>query len=357
MLTVATPDEHHEASEVDTRRGQLLAGLSPAADSNKVAQTLTAWVRVGLDQLPQPADGATLQRWRALSEVASHDLSLAKLFESHVDALAILKELGDTDVVPTGSTWGVWAAEPPDARVIISARKPERVTLTGKKSWCSGAAHLSHALLTVWAADGSGPFLAKVSLKQDGVSVSLDGWNAVGMAATGSVDVHFCAASATLVGNAGAYLDRPGFWHGGAGIAACWYGGALRLAQCLRDVVSSPAARAGGNDVRHAALGKVDLALHQTAAMLRAAAMWIDAHPRDDASVLALRVRMGAEECAVQVLHQTGRALGAASFCKDAGYARMAADLPVFIRQSGGERDAIAVGERAASGGVRGWEL
>ena len=317
---------------------------------------LTALIDAGLDQLAQPAAGATLERWRVLSEMACHDLSLAKLFESHTDALAILKELGDPDAAPAGSAWGVWAAEPPDARVIFSANHPEQVTLTGKKAWCSGAAHLSHALMTVWAADGRGPYLAKVCLRQRDVCVSRQGWSAVGMAATGSVDVHFSQASATLLGDAGAYLNRPGFWHGGAGIAACWYGGALRLAQALRHVVRVPP-RVGGNELRHAALGKVDLALQQTAALLRAAAAWIDAHPDTEASGWALRVRMSAEECAMQVLHQVGRSLGAVPFCKDAGFARMAADLPVFIRQSGGERDACALGERVAIGSDTGWAL
>lgn len=344
------------AGEADVRRRQFLAELGLPADSRSAAQMLTALIDAGLDTLPAPAGGATLQRWRALSAVASHDLSLAKLFESHADALAILQELGDPEGVPPGSAWGVWAAEPPDARVIIAAADGDGVTLAGRKSWCSGAAHLSHALITVWDTDGSGPFLAKVNLKQEAVRVSSQGWNAVGMAATGSVDVHFTDAAATRVGNAGAYLRRPGFWQGGAGIAACWYGGAVRLAESLRDEARRRAG-GGGNDFRNAALGKVDLALQSTAALLRAAAAAIDDHPRDDASVLALRVRMAAEECAVQVLHQTGRALGAASFCKDAAFARMAADLPVFIRQSGGERDAMAVGEHAAASGARGWEL
>lgn len=223
--------------------------------------------------------------------VAGCDLSLAKLFESHADALAILKELGDLDGAPPGGSWAAWAAEPPDARVIVSATDGHRVTLKGKKAWCSGAVHLSHALMTVWEADGSGPFLAKAGFRQAGVCVSLQGWNAVGMAATGSVDVHFSGATATLVGETGAYLCRPGFWHGGAGSAACWYGGAVRLAQALQDVARVQA-RSGSNDLHHAALCKVDLAMQQTAALLRDAAGWIDAHPRDDASVWALQVRI-----------------------------------------------------------------
>ncbi len=34
-----------------------------------------------------------------------------------------------------------------------------------------------------------------------------------------------------------AYLDRPGFWHGAAGVAACWYSATVRLAEYLRQAV------------------------------------------------------------------------------------------------------------------------
>ena len=109
---------------------------------------------------------------------------------------------------------------------------------------------------------------------------------------------------------------------------------------------------------RLSALGKVDMAMQRTAALLRAAAVWIDAHPRDDASDVALRVRLAAEDTARQVLDEVGCALGAAAFCRDACFARMAADLPVFVRQSHAERDFAALGERiAGSSGDAGWSL
>ena len=61
------------------------------------------------------------------------------------------------------------------------------------------------------------------------------GWQAVGMGATGSVEVLFDDAQATAIGNPGDYLQRPGFWQGGIGIAACWYGAACSIAERLRE--------------------------------------------------------------------------------------------------------------------------
>jgi hypothetical protein len=347
---------------------QALAAL----DANGcAAHWLKALVSQGLAALPLPGHGCTLQRWQALSQVAAYDLSLAKLFEGHTDALAILAELDTKDDLP-GSiasatprlraeaadkvTWGIWAAESPVGKVLIEAGEGSHITLHGTKSWCSGAAHVERGLLTAWFTDGAGPQLVQVDMHQEGIDISPGAWRAVGMNGSASYDVAFRGARAQLVGGVGDYLSRPGFWHGGAGVAACWYGGALALAAALRCAVEqSPASARIG--FRFAALGKVDLALQSTAAVLREAAAWIDQHPRADASKVALRARLAAEDCAKRVLDETGRALGATAFCRNAHFARAAADLPVFVRQSHGERDFAALGERALCEQSTPWSL
>jgi hypothetical protein len=174
------------------------------------------------------------------------------------------------------------------------------------------------------------------------------------MAGSASLDVRFDRAEARCIGAPGAYLARPGFWQGGAGVAACWYGGALGIAGALRAAVASAAT---ASPFRLAALGRVEVSLTVTAAALREAAHWIDAHPGDDAAGVALRVRLAAERCATEVLDEVGRSLGAAPFCRDAAFARAAADLPVFIRQSHAERDLAALGERIAASEAGGWAL
>ena len=312
-----------------------------------------------LADLPQPGSGDTLARWRALADVAGHDLSLVKLFEGHTDALAIQRELCPGRLIAPGTTWGVWAAEPPDARLAVTWDAKKIAALHGRKSWCSGASTLSHALVTAWNAEKGGPWLVAVKLDQPGVQVTDRGWQAVGMAGSGSVDVEFDGAAGQAVGSAGSYLARPGFWHGGAGIAACWYGGALALARTLDQALASQGDRAESpaHTMRTIALGRVDVALQQTAALLRQAALWIDAHPQADAQAVALRVRLSAEHCAVKVLQEVGQALGAGPFCRDARFARLAADLPVFLRQSGADRDFRALGAQAATTGDGVWNL
>ena len=209
----------------------FLQGNRSYADTQALGVALKKLQEEGLDQLPLPGSGQTLERFSRLAQVAGHDLRLCKLFEGHTDALAIIAEL-DSPLPPVGSVWGMWAAEPPTAKVRVR-RDGQRLIVDGRKAWCSGAAVVSHGLLTAWDEDDSQQLVA-VEMDQPGVTVTHEGWKAVGMAATGSVEIIFDEARGIAVGEPGDYLSRPGFWHGGVGIAACWYGGAQRLAEVLR---------------------------------------------------------------------------------------------------------------------------
>jgi len=323
--------------------------------THREALSLEHLVDAGVDRLPLPGSGGTLERWRILSEVAAQDLSLVKLFEGHTDALAIRRELGAADAAP-GTRWGTWCAEPPDARVTMQALPPDGsgqapIRLHGTKAWCSGARSVTHAVVSCWNTAGE-PCLAEVALGQPAVIVTDDGWHAVGMADSASVDVRFDGAGARQIGRAGDYVRRPGFWQGGAGIAACWFGGALGIARQARGFCGTkPDAH------RLAHLGAIDAALSAAAAVLRESAAWIDAHPRDEARQLALRVRLVVEEAAHALIAHACRATGAAPLCRDARFARAVADLPVFMRQSHAERDLAALGETVLDAETTPWKL
>jgi hypothetical protein len=338
--------------DLDMLRQALVA---TSGERLAASETLDRLVGLGLDRLPMPGGGQTLQRWQALAIVSEHDLSLAKLYEGHTDALAIWHEC--TGRAPdVAGTWGVWAAEAPPDRVRIGAASNDgSVELTGVKRWCSGAASARHALLTAWVAESTRPQLVHLDLRQPAVGVDDRAWKALGMAGSPGLDVRMEGAQARLVGEPGAYLDRPGFWHGGAGIAACWFGGALAIANALRRAATT--STTPPDPLRLAALGRVDLQLRATAALLREAAAEIDAHPQADARATSLRARLAAEACAARTLEEVGRALGAAPFCRDDTFARMAVDLPVFIRQSHGDRDLAALGSTLTEPDCQSWAL
>lgn len=286
--------------------------------------------------LPLPGSGRTWQRWAALAEISARDLSLGRLAEGHCDALAIVAELAGP---PPEGLWGVWAAESPSAGV-RATRTDAGWALSGRKGWCSGALLLDHALITAQADDGRRLF----AISTRALLPIPDSWQAVGMRDSGSISVELCDVPATAVGGPGDYLSRPGFWHGGAGVASCWYGGALGLARTLLTQVRD------GRDDPHtlAHLGAVDAQLSSMRSTLLLAAHDIDRHPAEVNALRAQRVRAVVEAGCTEILNRVGRAVGAGPFCLDAEHAQRAADLPVYLRQWHAERDLAGLGALAA---------
>jgi hypothetical protein len=320
----------------NSRQFDSLDGIAPA---------MRELIAACATELPLPAAGQTLQRWKALAAVGALNLSLAKIYEGHTDALAILSELEGTK---WEGLWAVWAAEAPYARLIYEPA--DGGTVSGRKLYCSGARIVDFALVSAWTEDEE-PILVQLNLRSPGITIETAGWEAVGMASCESVPVTFDKAKALPVGSIGAYISRAGFWQGGAGIAAVWYGAAEAIANVL---LNSP--RVAKDPYAAVHLGKIDLALRAAKALLVETAGWIDDHPMEDASGMALRVRLLMEDAANEIILRTGKALGPGPLCTNATHARRCADLPVFIRQSHAEHDLAALG-RGLNSESSGWKL
>ncbi|MFJ7999714.1 acyl-CoA dehydrogenase [Streptomyces sp. NPDC096310] len=296
-------------------------------------------------EFPLPGSGRTAARFAALRSVAEEDLCSARLVEGHVDALAILAELDGPPPAP-GRRWGVWAAEPPGT-TLKAARSGEGWLLSGLKPYCSGAHSCTDALVTARAPDGRRLFAVTVDPRH---CVPVEGsWRAVGMAGSDTPAVRFDEVPALAVGEVDSYVRRPGFQHGGVGVAACWYGGALAVARTLRRA-------AGRRPDPHsdAHFGAVDMQLHAAGVLLEQAATEIDGDPSDDrgqARVRGLRVRAFVESVCAEVLTRVGRATGAGPLCHDLRHARNVADLAVYVRQHHGERDLAELGALLARPG------
>jgi alkylation response protein AidB-like acyl-CoA dehydrogenase len=297
--------------------------------------------------LPLPASGRTRERWTAFAELAERDLVAVRLAEGDADARAILAELGATPRARQ-AFWGVWAARPPGRRV-AATRVDDGWRLTGTMPYCSGATTVTDALVVADADDGTRLFA--VDVRQGGSVRPQPGtWCAVGMAATDSLDVTFDEAVGEPVGGPGKYVDRPGFWYGGMGVAACWYGGAVGVARTL-------AAAAADRDLGQSALahlGRIDVLLSAGATLLDEAAAAVDADPADHRGTAALRagrLRAFVAELADEVVDRVGRALGAGPLCHDPRHAQQVADLTVYVRQHHAERDLAGLGTDLAKNG------
>ncbi|ROS30792.1 acyl-CoA dehydrogenase [Cellulomonas sp. PhB150] len=304
----------------------------------------------------RPGRGQTARLWELLASLAVRDLAVARAVEPHLDALAVLDQARAT--VPRTGMWGVYAAEGPGAP--LAAHETEAGwTLDGIKPWCSLAGVLDSALVTALADDGRRVLLA-VDLHAPEVSPVDQPWAARGLVEIPSTPVRFDEARATFVAGADWYLERPGFWWGAIGVAACWFGGAVGVARR----VHAEAARRPDDRLLTMHLGAVDERLAAARVCLVDAAARVDAsgavtrngtEPEDgDARaagrVLAKRVRATVARTCEDTLRIAGHALGPGPLTQEPAHAKRVADLEVYVRQQHAERDDASLGAVLARG-------
>lgn len=283
-------------------------------------------LRSGALELPLPGRGRTAARWAVLAGWGRADLVLARLAEGHTDACAILAEAGAEPVPDT--LYGVWAA-----RSGGTGAELRDGHVHGTVRFCSGAHLLDRALVV------TDETMVDVDLRDPRVRPVEGTWRPPGMAASDSVDVEFHGVpAATTVGPPGFYTERPGFWWGGAGVAAAWLGGAAGV---LDDVRGSAV-----DDHQLAHLGALHTAVAGTDALLARTADAIDADPAADHTTAVWTVRAAAEHTARTVLDLAPRLAGATALSRHERLGSRLADLGVYVRQHHGERDLAALGAR-----------
>ncbi len=356
------PHPHHAAAP--GRVEEAVAALraeSPGLPGpvQAVTQALDVARSLG-EELPAPGAGRTAQLWQRLSELARQDLSLARIVEPHLDALAILRQAGLGELAGLPAAWGVWAAEAP-GHELVARHGAGGWELTGTKAWCSLAAHLDRAVVTASTPGGRRRAFA-VDLAHPGVvPASTEDWRPAGLRDVPTGDVRCTAVPAVPVGDDGWYLERPGFAWGGIGVAACWYGGATGVA----DLLWEDAVRRRGpggrplDQLGHAALGVVDTLLHPARTALRAAAEQVDAGRAggDRGAVLALRTRRVVARAAEAVIGEVSAATGPGPLTGAPEHVRRVSALQVYVRQEHAQRDAAALGRALLDGaaGDRPW--
>ncbi len=295
--------------------------------------------------LPLPGAGQTDERFRRLARVAESDVTAARVLEPHVDAAAILAEAGEP-APERGTTWGVFAAEAPDA-VVQAIPTADGWLLRGRKAWCSLAGELTNALVTATTLTGERRMFA-VDLTAAQVTAEPAHWVARGLAEVVSGPVRFDGAVATPVGGDGWYLDRPGFRWGAVGVAACWWGGCLPIAEALAARVS----RRPEDELGAARAGELHRALDASRLALRDAAARIDGGAVDDAALLAHGVRGTVADAVVLALAAARDVLGPAALAFDESLARRCADLELYVAQYHRGRDDASLARHLPEGGL-----
>ena len=291
------------------------------------------------EPLPLPGHGQTALRHAKLWAAGVEDLSFARIAEAHWDAVAILAECGR--MPKPEALYGVWASELPGQALRLEAIG-DALTISGTKMFCSGAGLVDFALVTVGVPE---KLLIEVDLHdaQTSVGYNTSAWATPAFRETHTGSVTFASHLITpdaFLGKAGWYVDRPGFWHGACGPAACWAGGAEALVQYAK---ANP--RKDAHTLAH--LGAMHSCTWNMRTCLDAAGREIDTQPMNytEAHVRALTVRHIVEQQCTDVLRRFARAYGPLPLSMNADLSQRYHELDLYLRQSHAERDLETLGE------------
>jgi alkylation response protein AidB-like acyl-CoA dehydrogenase len=304
-----------------------------------LGQELEARLRAHISNpMPLPGSGETALRHRRLMAIGREDLSLARLAEAHWDAVAILAEAGRS--ARSDAIYGVWASEKPGQGLSVEAAGSEFL-INGTKMFCSGARIVDRALVTVSHPDS---FLVEIDLRANLDAVSFDDsdWKTLAFSETRTASCMFKNArvsQADFIGQPNWYCQRPGFWHGACGPAACWAGGAAGLFDyAMRQSRHDP------HTLAH--LGAMHASVWALTSYLDLAGQEIDAtvHEYELAHIRALTVRHLVEQASTEVLRRLPRAYGPHPLAMNASVSRRYQELDLYLRQSHAERDLESLG-------------
>jgi alkylation response protein AidB-like acyl-CoA dehydrogenase len=265
-----------------------------------------------------------------LTALGRGSIATGRLFEAHVNALKLVSTYGTEAQlervaadVHAGHAFGLWVTEVPPGLTLRHG------VLHGGKSICSGAGHVTRALVTAQAGDED-PVMALVSPRGGTVPSA---WHLAGVrgAATGAMD--FSGLEAEIVGKPGDYLRQPEFSAGAWRTSAVTLGAMQALSACVREtLVERGRAKNPHQQVR---VGKIRMA-EQTARL------WMEQvapiaeggdHAAGDVSALVNLARMAVEAAALDIIAQAQRALGLPAFIAGSEAERLMRDLATYLRQ------------------------
>lgn len=290
------------------------------------------------NEMPLPGKGQTDLRHLRLMELGRRNLSMARLAEAHLDAVAILAEAGRSP--KEDALYGVWASEIPGEALNLSA-SAEGFLVNGRKMFCSGAALIDRALVTVTQPEHR---LVDIDLRAGANTITLDesGWKTQAFRETKTAAVTFrntAILEKEIIGPVGWYLDRSSFWHGGCGPAACWAGGAEGLVE-----YASTQSRRDPHTLAH--LAAMRASVWGMRSFLEKAGREIDIDPdnRLHAQIRALTARHLIEQACTDVLRRFARAYGPYPLAMNEESAQRYQELDLYLRQSHAERDLESLG-------------
>ena len=286
-----------------------------------------------------------------LRAIGRGNLNVGRIFEAHVNAVRLIMEFGSPAQqhqaargVQEGHIFGLWVTDPPGAALTLN-----KGVLQGSKGPCSGAGHVTQALVTVELAGR-----ARMAL------IRLDGSEQVtpmrgilhGMRCCANGIVRFDGMElpdAALIGQAGDYLREPSLSTGAWRTSAVTLGGLDALVGAARDQLNRR--NRTGDPQQQDRFGRILIA-QETAALWTAEAARRGedaAAPTSDRVAYVNLARIAVEAAVLDAMQHVQRSIGLSAFIRPNPIERLLRDLATYLRQPAPD----AVLAEAAQHGLR----
>ncbi|WP_454797999.1 acyl-CoA dehydrogenase family protein [Novosphingobium lindaniclasticum] len=344
-VSAASPVER--AAGIASRLADLGAGYDAAPAFP--AESIRCLVSAGLhcDFAPPASGGMTFSNavdrqfalMNVLRIVGRADLSLGRLYEGHVNALALFGWYGSARQharlrrdLEHGAFYGVWATEPQPG-VSIAFRDGGSYALKGSKCFASGAGGLANAIVTAQA-PGSALRQLVIVPANDPARADVSQWRVRGMRATisGLYDLAgVVVGEPDLLGSAGDYEREPHFTTGAWRFTAVQLGGMEAL---LAETRLAMTETARGDPLQRGRFA-------DAVAAVRTAYLWVRecalraAREDEDGPAFVRMTRGVVERAAFDMMELAARIVGTRSAMEGQRIDKITRDLSLYLRQAG----------------------
>ncbi|HEV7483937.1 MAG TPA: acyl-CoA dehydrogenase family protein [Solirubrobacterales bacterium] len=335
-----------DGSTLDARLDQALAAIAAGAEELDREPRFPAEAFRGLGEAgaleatigAARADESVLSEWRLLRRVAAADASVGRILDGHLNAVERLEVSADPRLRESelarleggGRLLGVWGADPGPGEGSPARLREDGAggfTLSGAKTFCSGAGGVDAALVMVGAEGGGPPRLALVDCA--GIEIDRGWYRAAGLRASESHRVVFHDAPVIgIIGDPGELGREPWFSRDATRTAASWIG----MLDAAAEAATAELARARAEDpLGQLAAGRIE-ALRGTADawFLRGAEA---ADRRAELKPVAIAMRAEIDRAAKALLETAAAACGSHPFVTAGALDRARRDLETFLLQ------------------------
>lgn len=272
---------------------------------------------------------------RLLTILGQGNLAVGRLFEAHVNALKLIVAHGTPRQVEQaaaevrdGHLFGLWVTDPAEHALHLDAG-----SLRGGKGPCSGAGHVTRALVTVSTPAGSQMAVVAADRTLD-VELKRGALQGMRACVNGVVRFHDTPLPTdALIGAPGDYLREPLLSTGAWRTSAVTLGGLDALVSATRDQL----ARRGHQTalLQQDRFGRMLIAQETARLWTTAAAHRAEASeaPAADRVAYVNLARIAVEAACLDAMQLAQRALGLAAFLRPNPVERLLRDLAVYLRQ------------------------